>query len=139
MDNQANQKPSPVVNPWSQPFWDAAREEKLVIQHCKDCGANIFYPRIACPQCFSDNVEWIQASGKGTVYTYTVVESNSPSAFAADIPYVVAVVKLAEGVQMLSNIVGCKPEDVRCDMPVEVVFEKLNEEFKLPKFRPASE
>ena len=138
MDNQANQKPSPVVNPWSQPFWDAAREEKLVIQHCKDCGANIFYPRIACPQCFSDNLEWIQASGKGTVYTYTVVVSNSPSAFIADMPFVIAIVKLEEGVQMLSNIVGCKPEDVRCDMPVEVVFEKLNEEFKLPKFRPVS-
>ncbi len=138
MDNQANQKPSPVVNPWSQPFWDAAREEKLVIQHCRDCGANIFYPRIACPQCFSDNLEWIQASGKGTVYTYTVVVSNSPSAFIADMPFVIAIVKLAEGVQMLSNIVGCKPDDVRCDMPVEVVFEKLNEKFKLPKFRPVS-
>ena len=73
MDTQVKQKPIPVVSNWSQPFWDAAREEKLVIQHCRDCGKNIFYPRIACPQCFSDNLEWIKASGKGTVYTYTVV------------------------------------------------------------------
>ena len=138
MDIPVKPKPVPVVNPWAKPFWDAAREEKLVIQHCKDCGTNIFYPRIACPNCFSDNVEWIQASGKGTVYTYTVVENNPPSAFIADLPYVVAVVKLEEGVQMLSNVVMCKPEDVRCDMPVEVVFETLNNEFKLPKFRPVS-
>jgi uncharacterized protein len=138
MDTQVKPKPVPVVSNWSQPFWDAAREERLVIQHCKDCGKNIFYPRIACPQCFSDNLEWINASGKGTVFTYTVVESNAPSTFIADMPFVIAIVKLAEGVQMLSNIVGCKPEDVRCDMPVEVVFEKLNEEFTLPKFRPVS-
>lgn len=138
MDTQVKPKPIPVVSNWSKPFWDAAREEKLVIQHCQDCGKNIFYPRIACPQCFSDNLDWIKASGKGTVYTYTVVESNAPSTFIADMPFVIALVKLAEGVQMLSNIVGCKPEDVRCDMPVEVVFEKLNEEFNLPKFRPVS-
>lgn len=138
MDTQVKQKPIPVVSNWAKPFWDAAREDKLIIQHCQDCGANIFYPRIACPQCFSDNLDWIKASGKATVYTYTVVESNAPSTFIADMPFVIAVVKLAEGVQMLSNIVGCKPEDVRCDMPVEVVFEKLNEEFNLPKFRPVS-
>jgi uncharacterized OB-fold protein len=135
MDTPVKPKPVPVVNPWAKPFGEAAREDKLVIQHCKDCGANIFYPRIACPNCFSDNIEWIKASGKGTVYTYTVVESNPPSAFIADLPYVIAVVKLEEGVRMLSNIVGCKPDDVRCDMPVEVVFETLNDEFKLPKFR----
>ncbi|MFH1137601.1 MAG: Zn-ribbon domain-containing OB-fold protein [Pseudomonadota bacterium] len=130
------QKPVPVVNPWAKPFWDAAREHKLIIQKCDDCGTHIFYPRIACPNCFSDNVSWTEASGKGTVYSYTIVESNAPSAFIADIPYVVAVIKLEEGVRILSNIVGCAPGDVRCDLPVEVTFEKLNEEFTLPKFKP---
>ncbi len=132
------QKPSPVVNPWAKPFWDAAKEEKLTFQKCQDCGANIFYPRIACPDCFSDHLEWVEASGKGIVYSYTVVENNSPTAFAADIPYVVAIIKLEEGIQMLSNIIGCDPYAVQCDMPVEVVFEDLNEEFKLPKFKPVS-
>lgn len=130
-------KPVPVVNPWVKPFWDAAREGKLIFQRCKKCGANIFYPRIACTNCFSDELEWVESCGKGTVYTYTVVESNCPSAFVGDLPFVIAVVKLAEpGVQMLTNIVDCDPAAVRCDMPVEVVFEPLDENFTLPKFRP---
>lgn len=129
-------KPVPIVNDWARPFWEAARQEKLVIQRCKDCDEYIFYPRIACPYCFSDNIDWVEASGKGTVYSYTVVENNAPSAFINDIPYVVAVVRLEEGVQMLSNIVGCEPCDVRCDMAVNVTFEKLDDEFTLPKFKP---
>jgi len=130
-------KPVPIVNPWARPFWKAAQEGKLIFQRCKDCKKNIFYPRIACPFCFSDNLEWVEASGKGTVYTYTVVENNAPSAFINDMPFVIAIVKLEEeGVQMLTNIVGCDPQEVRCDMPVEVVFEKLDDEFTLPKFRP---
>ena len=129
-------KPVPIVNPWTKPFWDAAREEKLIVQRCQDCDMHIFYPRIACPHCFSDKVEWVQASGKGTVYSYTVVTNNAPSAFIQDMPFVIAIVKLEEGVQMLSNIVECDPEDVSCYMPVEVIFEKLNQDFTLPKFRP---
>ncbi|MCP4754399.1 MAG: Zn-ribbon domain-containing OB-fold protein [Proteobacteria bacterium] len=132
-----SQRPDPIVNPWAKPFWEAAREEKLAYQTCRDCNKNIFYPRIACPDCFSDNLEWIEASGKGTVYTSTVVENNAPSAFIAEVPYVVAIVKLEEGIQMLSNIVGCDPYDVTCDMPVKVVFEKINDEFTLPMFTPA--
>ena len=135
---EAPKKPVPQVNPWAKPFWEAAREEKLKIQKCRDCSEPIFYPRIACPHCFSDDVEWVEASGKGTVYSYTVVTNNAPSAFIQDMPFVIAIVKLEEGVQMLSNIVACDPSDVRCDMPVEVTFEKLDEEFTLPKFRPAT-
>jgi uncharacterized OB-fold protein len=132
-------KPIPIVNDWARPFWEATREHRLMIQKCRDCQRHIFYPRIACPHCFSDNVEWVQASGKGSVYSYTVVENNAPSAFVDDVPYVVAIVKLEEGVQMLSNIVGCDPGEVKCDMPVEVTFEKLDDEFTLPKFKPAAE
>jgi uncharacterized OB-fold protein len=129
-------KPIPDVNPWAMPFWEAAREQKLIIQKCQDCSKYVFYPRLVCPHCFSENMEWVEASGKGTVYSYTVVMNNSPSAFINDMPYVVALIKLEEGVQMLSNIVECAPEDVMCDMPVEVTFEKLNDDFTLPKFRP---
>jgi uncharacterized OB-fold protein len=131
------QKPSPIVNDWARPFWDAAKEHRLIIQKCADCGKYVFYPRLTCPHCFSDHLEWVDASGKGTVYSCTVVETNAPSAFMNDIPYVVAVVELEEGVRMLSNIVGCNPHDVKCDLPVEVTFEELNEEFTLPKFKPA--
>lgn len=130
------EKPSPQVNPWAKPFWDAAKEEKLVLQKCKACERHIFYPRIACPHCFSDDIEWVEASGRGTLYSFTVVENNAPSAFMKDLPFVVALIRLEEGVQMLSNVVDCDFSELRCDMPVEVTFEKLNEEFTLPKFRP---
>lgn len=129
-------KPMPVVNPWAKPFWEAARQEKLQVQKCQDCGKFVFYPRIVCPYCFSDSLEWVQIDGKGTVYSYTVVENNAPSFFQQDMPYVVAIVRLQEGIQMMSNIVECDPYSVECDMPVEVVFVKANEEFTLPMFRP---
>lgn len=134
---QNKPKPLPVVATWARPFWDAARESRLMLQHCDDCGKVIFYPRLSCPHCFSNNLGWQPASGHGTIYSYTVVEANAPSAFANDIPYVVAVIRLEEGVQMLSNVINCDLAQLRCDMPVEVVFERLNDEFTLPKFRPA--
>lgn len=130
------EKPIPETNTWTEPFWDATREGKLVIQKCVDCDQKIFYPRLICPSCFSQNIEWIEASGKGTVYTYTVVVNNAPSAFLDDMPYVIAVVRLDEGVQMLSNIVECDPASVHCDMPVKVAFKSINDVYTLPVFRP---
>jgi uncharacterized OB-fold protein len=132
-------RPLPVVHPWARPFWDGTRDGKLLIQRCTECRRHVFYPRVACPHCGAEQLEWVQACGRGTVYSYTVVLSNAPSAFAADVPYVVAVIDLAEGVRMLSNLVQCDPAALRCDLPVEVCFERLNEEFTLPKFRPLAE
>lgn len=129
-------KPVPIVNEWARPFWEATRQHKLIIQKCEDCGKHIFYPRICCPYCFSDRVDWVESTGKGTIYSFTIVESNPPSAFIGDLPYVIALVRLEEGVQMLSNIVESKLHQISCDMPVQVTFEKLNENFTLPKFRP---
>lgn len=132
-------KPTPVVNSWTKPFWEAARQEKFIIQQCADCQKYVFYPRICCPHCFSDHLDWVEPSGKGTIYSFSVVTNNAPSAFAQDMPYVVAIVRLDEGVQMLTNIVQCDLDKIHCDMRVEVVFEKLNDEFNLPKFRPVKE
>lgn len=128
-------KPIPAVNTWAKPFWEAAKEERLIIQKCNECDKYIFYPRLVCPFCSNDDLEWVKASGKGTIYSYSVVESNAPSAFIDDMPYVVAIIRLEEGVQLMSNIIGCDPKDVRCDMPVEVTFEKLDDNFTLPKFK----
>ncbi len=136
MANETRPKPVPIVNPWARPFWDGANDGRLMIQRCDDCRQHIFYPRVACPHCFSERLAWVQASGRGTVYSYTVVCNNAPSAFAPDVPYVVAVIQLAEGVRMLSNIVQCDLDALCCDMQVEVTFERLNEEFALPGFRP---
>ncbi|MBI9086876.1 MAG: Zn-ribbon domain-containing OB-fold protein [Desulfobacterales bacterium] len=128
----------PIVNPCAQPFWDATRQGKLMIQHCRQCSAHVFYPRLYCPECHSDRLSWTEIAGRGTVYSFTVVRNNAPSAFLAAMPYVVAIVRLEEGVQMCTNIVGCDPEEVRCDMPVEVVFDKIDDEFTLPRFKPAT-
>ncbi len=133
------EKPIPESNSWTQPFWDAVHERRLIIQQCTDCGEKIFYPRLICTACFSQNLEWIEASGKGTVYTFTIVVNNAPSAFLEDMPYIIAVIKLDEGVQMLSNIVECDPDQVYCDMPVEVTYKKINDEYTLPVFKPIRE
>jgi uncharacterized OB-fold protein len=131
-------KPEPVLNAWGKPFWDAARDGRFVLQRCRECRRHVFYPRIACPHCQADALEWVPASGRGTIYSYTVVHANSPSAFAVDVPYVVAVIRLEEGVQMLSNVVDCDPSTVRCDQPVEVTFRKRSETTTLPCFRPVT-
>lgn len=131
-------KPVPRVSTWTAEFWKGCREGKLLIQRCRSCGKNIFYPRMCCIDCFSEDLEWVESSGKGRVYSYTIVRNNAPSAFLEDMPFVIAIVKLDEGVQMCTNIVGCAPEEVYCEMPVEVTFEKLNDEFTLPKFKPAA-
>ncbi len=132
------EKPIPIVSPWAKPFWDATAIGILKIQKCSKCDMNIFYPRLYCPSCGSKEIEWIEALGTGNVYSFTVVENNAPSAFIVDMPYVVAVVELDEGIRMLTNIINCNLEQLTCDMRVKVVFESLNDEFTLPKFEPAS-
>jgi uncharacterized OB-fold protein len=129
-------KPQPTVDAWTLPYWQAARAGRLLIQQCRACGRFIFYPRQSCPFCFRDEPAWVESSGRGTVYSFTVVENNAPSAFAGDLPFVIAVVQLEEGVRMLTNLVGCDPAAVRCDLPVEVIFEPLTAEITLPKFKP---
>ena len=128
-------KPLPEPTPWSQPFWDGCKRHELLIQRCKDCQTPTFYPKLFCPHCLSPNLAWEKASGRGKIYSYTAVHSYAPSAFSEDTPYVVAVIDLQEGVRMMSNIVDCLPEAVKCDMNVEVVFDDVTEEMTLPKFR----
>lgn len=129
-------KPLPQPTPWSKPFWDGCKRRELLIQKCKDCQNPNFYPKLFCPNCLSLNLEWVKASGRGKVYSYTVVYSYQPTEFSEDVPYIVAVIDLQEGVRMMSNIVGCPPEAVKCDIEVEVVFDDVTEEITLPKFKP---
>ncbi len=129
-------KPLPVTTPWSEPFWQAAREHRLVIQRCRDCDRAILYPKLFCPHCHGSNLDWFEVSGEGEVYSYTIVTAHPPSTFLDSIPYGVAIVRLREGVQMMTNIVGCEPDEVRCGMPVAVHFDDVDERFTLVKFRP---
>ncbi len=128
-------KPLPMPTSWSKPFWDGCKRNELLIQKCKDCQKHIFYPKLFCPHCLSPNLEWVKASGRGKIYSFTVVYSYQPTEFSENVPYIVAVIDLQEGVRMMSNIVGCTPETVKCDMEVKVVFENVTEEITLPKFK----
>ncbi len=130
-------KPMPRPTPWTQPFWDAARQHRLVLKKCKSCGNLQHPPYLYCPHCSSEEAEWVEASGKATLYGYTVNEFAVPFPFWDDLPYVTAIIDLAEGVRMISNVVECPPAELRNGMALEVVFDDVSPEFTLPKWRPA--
>jgi uncharacterized OB-fold protein len=130
-------KPLPVPTPESKPFWDYCKQHELRMQKCTQCG-HIRNPEAeVCPHCQSRKFDWAKLSGRGKVYSFGIVHYVYNPAFAKDIPYVVASIELEEGPRMLSNITGCKPEDVKINQPVVVYFEDVTEEFALPKFKPA--
>ena len=126
-------KPIPTPDGDSKTFWDGCSEGKLLIQKCNDCDKHIFYPREVCPHCMSDQINWVEASGKGKVYSYTIARRAAHPSFKEDVPYVVALIELEEGVRLMSNIVNCNVEEVRCDMAVKVLFQE-QEGMVLPKF-----
>lgn len=127
--------PIPAPTPLSQPFWDAARRKELALQQCSDCGAFRWTPQVLCRDCHSEQYAWTGVSGRGSLYSYTVV--HRPPLPVFDAPYVVAVVELEEGPLMLTNLVDCPVEALRIDMPVEVAFRPLDEAITLYPFRPA--
>ncbi len=127
----------PTVSPETRPFWEGCKGHQLLVQRCSSCDSYQFYPRGVCSSCMSGDLEWIKASGKGKVFSYSVVHVNRTPQWAEQVPYVVAYVELDEGVRMFSNIVGCDPQEVRIGMPVEVTFDDLNDEVAVPLFRPA--
>jgi len=133
---QTYEKPVPVPDHVTGPFWEAAKQGRFLIQRCAGCGAHQFYPQSSCRRCLSEELEWMDANGKGTIYSYTVIHRAPNRPFEPDVPYTVALVDLDEGCRMLSNIVDVDPEDVRVGMPVEVMFEEITPEISLPKFRP---
>jgi len=130
-------KPLPRLDEESRGYWEALARHELYVQRCRDCGTRRFYPRALCPSCLSSATEWLRASGRGTVYSFTVTYQNQAPGFRDQLPYVLAIVELAEGVRLMTNVVGCPPEQVRIGMAVEVVFDDVTPEVTLPKFRPA--
>jgi uncharacterized OB-fold protein len=130
-------KPIPIPNEDSKQFWEGCLDNKLLLQKCDSCGHVRFYPRILCTECGSTETTWIESSGRATVYSHTTIRRAPSPAFKADVPYVLALVTLEEGGRMMTNIVGCKPEDVAIDMPVKVKFEKVSDEISVPKFELA--
>lgn len=125
--------PIPFPNPDSQAYWDAARNGELAIRRCKACGQFHFMPRYLCPHCWSTDLEWVKASGKGTVHSYSVIRRAPMQAYAPRVPYVVALIDLEEGPRMLTNIVGDDALDARVGTSVQVCFEQRGK-YQLPQF-----
>ena len=136
-ETKAYRKPLTRIDEESRGYWEALARHELYFQRCRDCGTKRFYPRALCPRCLSSATEWVRASGWGTVYSFTVTHQNQAPGFREELPYVLAIVELDEGVRMMTNVVGCAPDAVRIGMPVQVVIEDVTAEITLAKFRPA--
>lgn len=122
----------------TRPFWEATAEGKFLIQRCTACAQAIFYPRPACPHCGATELTWEPASGAATVYTFSIARRPTHPKFTGDEPYVVAIVELAEGPHVTTNIVDCDPADVHIGMAVQVSFEAVGDDgYALPVFGPA--
>ena len=130
--------PTPDVGGEWKPFWEGTAAGKLLIQQCPACRQRQFYPRAICTACGAEP-EWLEASGRGTLYTFSIMRQNLVRPFKDMLPYVLAMVDLEEGVRMLTNIVGCEVEDVRIGMPLEVVFVQARDGVHLPYWRPAAD
>jgi uncharacterized OB-fold protein len=130
--------PHPLA-PEAKPYWEGMKQSKLMLPECHDCRKTHFYPRIFCPHCHSRNLAWIEASGRGKLYAFEILYRSFNPAVKTPLPYVLAMIELEEGPRMLSNLINVKPDPnvIRCDMPVEVVFTKLNDDFTIAFFQPA--
>lgn len=128
-------RPLPLPTTDTLPYWRAAAEGRLVIQHCRDCGHRQFYPRAFCTKCLSEQTDWIEVEGSGHIYTFTVCRIAPSPAFAAALPYAVAMVELKEGVRLLTNIVDSDISRVAVGAPVTVCFERIDDECTLPQFK----
>lgn len=118
-------------------FWEAARDGRLLIKRCEDCGAFSYYPRPFCPECWSEQVVWHQASGDATLYTWSVIYNNDQPPFKERVPYVAAVVDLAEGPRMMTNVVDTPFEELAVGMPLRVTFMPISDDYTIPVFVPA--
>ena len=140
--------PLPQPDPATQPYWDSLRAHALRLPWCLTCGRAFFYPRPVCPRCLGADLEWRPASGRGTLYSFTVVHRAPPpppppagaatGAWAGAVPYVVALVDLEEGVRLMANLVGVAPQPaaLRIGAPLVLEYEDVTPEVTLPRFRP---
>lgn len=128
--------PVPTPTAVTAPYWEAAREGRLVLPRCGVCSRVHHPPRAWCPHCWATELDWVEVSGAGVVVTFSVV--HQPPSPTFEVPYVLAVVELAEGPQMMADVVGCRPQDVYVGLPVRVTFEPRGD-VVLPQFRPAEE
>ena len=131
------EKPLPVPTVESREFFRGAKDGRLMVQRCSDCGKHRIIARRRCDGCGSARSAWVQASGRATLISYARVHQKYHPAFAAETPYPIATVELEEGPRLLTGLVGVEGKTLKAGMPLRVVFEPAGPEWKIPKFRPA--
>lgn len=131
-------KPRPRISPDNEPFWKACREHRLVLPFCQECGKPHLPPGPVCPHCFSDELDWRQASGKGTVSTWVVVHKVWFPAFEHDVPYNVVQVELDEGPRLTAKMIGTDNDAIAVGQRVEIAFDDIDDTLTLPCFRPST-
>ncbi len=130
--------PVPIVNADSAPYWEGAREGKLLLQRCEVCQALRFFPRYLCTECGSEKTRWVEVSGRGTVHSFTIVHRAALPEFQAQTPYAIALIDLAEGPRMMTNVVGEDALNVEIGDAVDVTFEDRGiDGAKIPQFQRA--
>jgi uncharacterized OB-fold protein len=122
----------------TQPFWDGCKEHKFLLRHCNACGRDHYYPRPFCPSCWGDDLSWREASGRASLYTYSVVHVNDLPPFKERVPYVAAIVELEEGPRVMTNVEGVPFEELECGMPLVLDFKAIADDVTIPVFRPAA-
>ena len=131
------EKPIPQPDATEKPFWEGAAQGELRIQRCPACGHRQHYPRALCTRC-GETPQWEVASGRGSVHTFTIVRQNGAKPFRDELPYVVAIIELSEGVRMMGNITDCAPEDVHIGLAVRAYAVEIEDGIAIPYWRPAS-
>ena len=131
-------KPIPTPTRDTQPYWDGLAEGRLLIQRCGACGKLRHYPRPMCDSCHSMDVAWQEASGRGTIHSWTVTHHPFNIGFKRELPYALATVDLAEGVRLQAQLRDIAHERIAIGLPVEVRFERVKEDLTLPYFVPTS-
>ncbi|MEH7114949.1 OB-fold domain-containing protein [Neobacillus niacini] len=119
----------------TRPYWEATKNEELLIQYCSHCESHQFYPRIVCKNCLSD-VKWVKAKGTGHVYSYSVIHRVFSPEFQAKVPFIIALVELDEGPRMMTNLIDVEDSELKVGLKVQVDFQERIGEYRLPKFRP---
>lgn len=132
-------KPIPTLRGEEKTYFEEAKAGRLVYQECRGCRSAIFYPRVVCPSCMSEDLEFVPSSGRGTIYSYTTLYRAGHPAFAEEVPYTIVLVDLDEGVRLIADLVDSAPEDVAVGLRVDVLFDAVTEDFTVPRFRLAGE
>lgn len=126
--------PSPTLDVWNRPFWDATADHRLSVQRCTSCDTLRYPAGPSCPECLSSDTEWVELSGRGEVQSWVIFHQRYYSGLGEAIPYNVVLVRLEEGVRFISNLVGVSNDDIRIGMPVQVTFEDVDRGYAIPRF-----